>query len=147
MLQQCKAVESTWLHIFSIIGVNHKGPGQIKSVSFSLFFFLLFNKTRHSCESSFRLFTLLHRWEKDADGVLPPLQQWGHGLSTPSRSVYQWIDWTYQLQVILKLQWVISIHSSTQEHLLFLNEFPSPLPDRRNMLLSCCSVFKATLPW
>lgn len=83
--------------------------------------------------------------DKDVDRVLPPLQ-WGHGLCSLSKSVYQWIDWTFQLQVVLKLQLVISSCSSTQEHLIFLNQFSSPLPDRGNTLLSCCSVFKATLP-
>lgn len=48
------------------------------------------------------IISLLHRWEKDADRVLPPLQR-GLDLYSPSRSVYQWIDWTYQLQVVLKL--------------------------------------------
>lgn len=90
--------------------------------------------------------SLLHRWEKDADRVLPPLQ-WGHGLCSLSRSVYQWIDWTFQLQVVWKLQLVISTRSSTQEHPIFLSQFSSPLLDRGNMLLSCCSVFKATFPW
>lgn len=91
--------------------------------------------------------SLLHRWKKNADRVWPLLQRWGPGLCSPSRNVYQWIDGTYQLRVVLKLQLVISIYSSTQEHLMLLNQFSSPLPDRRNMLVACCcSVFKATPP-
>lgn len=91
--------------------------------------------------------SLLHRWEKDADRVLPSLQR-GHGLCSHGEVSINWlIDWTHQLQEVLKLQLVICIHSSTQEHLMFLNQFSSPLPDRRNMLLLCCSVFQVTLPW
>lgn len=175
-------MEDTWLGVLSIVGDNHTGPWQIK-VSQFLFFPSLFPFppyspwTRQDTQGNspftdyFTDQSGVWGQEKGADGASPLLQGGGQGSCSPGRSASPWTDWTYQVQVTLKLRrgdlhWPTTVKSRTsilspyliltlclyyngvcvQEHPIFLNQFNSPPPDRRNMLLSCCAMFKAMFP-